>query len=226
MGRVLPLFPLGTVLFPGLVLPLHVFEERYRDLVRDLLARPEPDQVLGVLAIRQGREVGADGITALYAVGCAAQLSQVEAYDDGRFDIVTVGTRRFRLDELHEPDGNQAYLQGTVTWLPDELGDPAQVTALDPLVRRAFGDYLEALTNASGGRLETPDLPDEALVLSHVVAATMLLDLSDRQDLLEQPDGLHRLRRELRLLSRETGLLTTLAAAPAPELARTPYSPN
>jgi Lon protease-like protein len=71
MSQTLPLFPLGTVLYPGLVLPLHIFEERYRQLVRDLLEGPEP-QEFGVIAIRKGRETGVDGVSALYEIGCAA----------------------------------------------------------------------------------------------------------------------------------------------------------
>src|SRR6266487_6592811 len=81
---------------PGLVLPLHIFEERYRQLVRDLLEGPEP-QEFGVIAIRKGRETGVDGVSALYEIGCAAALRQVARHDDGRFDVVTVGTQRFRL---------------------------------------------------------------------------------------------------------------------------------
>src|SRR3954471_6672549 len=88
----LPLFPLGTVLFPGVPLPLHIFEERYRLLVRDLMAIPEGQpRRFGVVAIREGREVGADGVRALYSVGCTAELRQVQQYSDRRFYIVSGG---------------------------------------------------------------------------------------------------------------------------------------
>ena len=129
----LPLFPLGTVLFPGLVLPLHVFEERYRDLVRDLLELPEQDRRFGVVAIREGREVGADGVTALHEVGCVARLRQVTPYDDGRFDIVAAGVGRFRLTGL--ADG-AAYATGLVEPLLDQLG-PADEAALQRDVEQA-----------------------------------------------------------------------------------------
>jgi Lon protease-like protein len=220
---VLPLFPLGTVLFPGLVLPLHVFEERYQQLVRDLMELPEQDREFGVIAIRQGREVGEHGATALFAVGCTARLRQVESYPDGRFDLVTVGAQLFRLKGVgHE----RPYLTGDVEWLPDETGDEAEARVLDAAVRAAFADYLVALSEASGTDIEGPDLPDDPLVLSHLVAATVLLDLVDRQELLDQPDGLARLRRELSVLRREAGFLRQLTAAPAPELSRAPYSSN
>lgn len=219
----LALFPLGTVLFPGLVLPLHVFEQRYQDLLRDLLELPEQDRQFGVVAIREGHEVGTDGIRALYEVGCTARVRQLESYEDGRYDVVTVGAQLFRLRELRT---DRSYLTGEVDFLPDELGDEAEAKVLDVAVRAAFTAYLAALAAAGGRQIEAPELPDEPLVLSHLVAATMLLDLADRQDLLDQPDGRTRLRRELTVLRREAGFLTALTAAPAPELARGPISLN
>ena len=226
LGRVterLPLFPLGMVLFPGLVLPLNVFEERYRLLVRELLLLPEDERRFGVLCIREGREVGSDGITALYEVGCAARLRTVSEQDDGRFELVTVGAERFRLDALHT---DRPYLTGEVTWLPDEAGDDDEAALLDRAVRAGFADYLAAVSEAGGGEVTAPDLPDLPLVLSHLVGATVLLDLAERQALLAEPDGVSRLRAELRLLRREAVLLRTLRCAPAPEMARGPVSPN
>src|SRR5450432_661220 len=119
MSETLPLFPLGTVLYPGLLLPLHIFEERYRQLVRDLLETSGP-QHFGVVAIRKGRETGIDGISALYEIGCTATLRQVAKHPDGRFDLVTVGTQRFRLAEL---DHSRPYLQGQVDLLAEDTGD-------------------------------------------------------------------------------------------------------
>lgn len=223
MSDRLPLFPLGLVLLPGLLLPLHVFEERYRVLVRELLELPEQDQRFGVVAIREGREVGADGVTALHDVGVVARLRRVEPYEDGRFDIVTTGAERFRLTGL---DTGGPYLVGDVEWLPDDMGPADEAPLLDAAVRQAFLDYLEALATASGEDVEVPELPDSSLVLSYLVAATVLLDLDDRQALLAEPDGASRLRAELTVLRREGTLLSVLSAAPSPELARGPVSLN
>ena len=223
MTHQLPLFPLGTVLFPGLVLPLHVFEQRYRLLVRELLELPEQQRQFGVVAIRHGREVGADGIGALYDVGCVAHLRSADPHDDGRFDLVSTGTARFRLDGV---DARRPYLVGDVELLTDEMGPAPEAPLLDRAVRSAFGDYLDALSQASGQDIEPPELPDNPLVLGYLVAATTALDLEDRQRLLAEPDGSSRLRSELSLLRREARLLQHLSAAPAPELARTPISPN
>ena len=78
MSEMLPLFPLGAVLYPGMILPLHIFEERYRQLVRDLLDGPDPRR-FGVIAIRKGRETGIEGVHSLYEVGCTATLRRVDA---------------------------------------------------------------------------------------------------------------------------------------------------
>src|SRR6266496_4147401 len=115
MSEMLPLFPLGAVLYPGMLLPLHIFEERYRQLVRDLLGGPEPRR-FGVIAIRKGRETGIDGVHSLYEIGCTAALRRVDRLDDGRFEIVTVGAQRFRLLGL---DDSRPYLQGEVELLAE-----------------------------------------------------------------------------------------------------------
>ncbi len=219
----LPLFPLGTVLFPGLVLPLHVFEQRYRTMVGDLLALPEDERRFGVLTIRQGREVGADGVSALYDVGCVAHVRRVDPYDDGGYDLVSTGTARFALRELDE---SGPYLVGEVDLLADEMGPGPEGPLLDAAVRTAFAAYLGALSRASGEDVPMPDLPDSPLVLGYLVAATTALDLAERQRLLAASDGTGRLRAELALLRREVTLLTRLSAAPAPELARGPVSLN
>ena len=223
MSDRLPLFPLGLVLLPGLLLPLHVFEERYRVLVRDLLELPEGQQRFGVVAIREGREVGADGVTALHDVGCVARLRRVEPYEDGRFDLLTSGAERFRLTGL---DTDGPYLVGEVEWLPDDMGPADEAPLLDAAVRQAFLDYLAALGEAGGDEVEVPDLPGSSLALGYLVAATVLLDLADRQALLAEPDGACRLRTELSVLRREGTLLKVLRAAPSPELSRGPVSLN
>jgi len=223
MSDRLPLFPLGLVLLPGLLLPLHVFEERYRVLVRELLELPEPQRRFGVIAIREGREVGADGVTALHEVGCVAQLRRVEPHEDGRFDLVTTGAERFRLTGL---DSGGPYLTGLVEYLPDDMGPADEAPLLDRAVRAAFADYLAALGRANGDEIEMPELPESSLVLSYLVAASVLLDLDDRQALLAEPDGASRLRAELTVLRREGTLLKVLTAAPSPDLARGPINLN
>jgi uncharacterized protein len=222
MSEPLPLFPLGTVLYPGLLLPLHIFEERYRQLVRDLLAGPEPGQ-FGVIAIRKGRETGVDGVSALYEIGCIAAVRQIQEHPDGRFDLVTAGTQRFRLASLEH---GRPYLQGEVDVLAENTGDEAAAAAAVQAVQRAFGDYLAALAARGTGEVTIPELPDEPVALSYLVAASMVVDLPDRQALLAETDALRRLQAERELLARETAMLRTFTSAPAPGLRYSRWNPN
>ena len=203
MTETLPLFPLGTVLYPGLLLPLHIFEDRYRQLVHELLGGPGP-QHFGVIAIREGRETGVDSISSV-------------------FDLVTVGTQRFRLGQLDE---SRPYLQGEVEMLGEDTGDPATADLAARAVQRAFRGYLDALAQRGASQPTLPDLPDEPVALSYFVAATMIVDLPDKQALLAEPDALRRLTAEHTLLTRETSMLHSLTSAPAPDLWHSPYNPN
>ena len=222
MGEMLPLFPLGAVLYPGMILPLHIFEERYRQLVRDLLAGAEARR-FGVIAIRKGRETGIDGVDSLYEVGCTATLRRVDRHDDGRFDIVTVGTQRFRLLRL---DQTRPYLQGEVEMLTEEPTDPAVAGPAVRVIHAAFREYLDALTEWGGATIRLEELPDEPELLSFIVAAAMVIDLPERQAMLAESDTLRRLAMQRALLSRETAMLRTTTSRPAPDLRNTPYSPN
>ena len=230
MNPRLPLFPLGTVLFPGLVLPLHIFEGRYRELVRHLKGLPEnTPREFGVVAISSGSEVqpgpGSPVRTpvTLHEVGCTAEVRQVTELSDGRFDLVTVGRRRFRI--LDVDDRSAAYLTARIEWFPEPDGQEEAADLLAPRVLAAFRRYL-ALVRTDSDQI-TEQLPEEPTVLSHLVAATAVLTVADRQRLLATPDTAGRLRAELRLLNREAALLRRVRAVPVPlvEFA-VPPSPN
>jgi Lon protease-like protein len=131
MGEVIPLFPLAAPLFPGIVLPLEIFEPRYRRLVHDLLALPEGSgrRMFGVTAIRQGWEVERIApAAALYDIGCTARLQAVAPRPDGGFRILAVGGARFRLLDVLVAD-EPPYLQAEVQWLADE--EAAEEAAAD-----------------------------------------------------------------------------------------------
>lgn len=222
MTEKMPLFPLGTVLFPGLVLPLHIFEDRYKQLVRDLVDGPEPRR-FGVITIREGRETGIDGVSALHEIGCTATLRDVAEVDDGEYDIVTVGSDRFR---LHGIDDSRPYLTGDIELLDEPAGDDAAAGLTAAAVQQAFRAYLNAIADQGAATITVPELPDEPILLSYLVAASIIIELNDRQDLLAQSDALHRLNAERALLIRETAILRELGSTPAPDLRSTPYSPN
>lgn len=222
MTETLPLFPLGTVLFPGLVLPLHVFEDRYKQLVRDLLNEPEPRR-FGVIAIRVGRETGIGGVSALHEVGCTATVREVVEADNGQYDLVTVGTDRFR---LHQLDESRPYLSGEVELLGELLGDEAAAALAAAAVQRGFRAYLNVLAERGAAAISVPDLPDEPILLSYLVAASMIIELNDRQGLLAQPDAVRRLSAERALLAKETAILREFGTTPATDLRSAPYNPN
>ncbi|HEX6873538.1 MAG TPA: LON peptidase substrate-binding domain-containing protein [Micromonosporaceae bacterium] len=208
----LPLFPLGTVLFPGLVMPLHIFEERYRSLVRHLMELPNgAAREFGVVAIQRGWEVADAAATmTLYEVGCTAEVRQITEHPDGKFDLVTVGRRRFQIAQI-VPAGSP-YLQAQVRYLPEPADEDGDADRLGPRVLAAFRTYLGLVRTDSKDIAE--QLPDDPLVLSHLVAATATLTVADRQHLLAAPTTAARLRAELNLLHREVQLLRHARAVP------------
>ncbi len=135
----IPLFPLRSVLCPGVALPLHIFEERYRLMVNRCIERGEP---FGVVLLREGSEVGPlRGQVA--AVGTTAAIRRAGTYPDGRLDILTVGQQRFRLegvDTVSEP-----YLVGQVSLLDEPTGSEEEATDRAQRVGRRFIEYLELL---------------------------------------------------------------------------------
>jgi Lon protease-like protein len=241
MSELLPLFPLGTVLFPGMVLPLRVFEERYRQMVADLLAKPEPAREFGVVAIRKGREVATDSAPGignapeLYDIGCVARLRESTRHPDGRFDLVTIGTRRFR---LLRTDDSLPYYQGEVEELPEQAlpdqappdqsrrDEAAKVAWAVQSVQAAFRDYLNALADRAGAVVRVAEIPDDPILLSYVVAAGMIMDLPERQALLAAPHAVARLKAERSLLTRERAMLRLTTSRPAPDLSQERFSPN
>ncbi|MBM9468845.1 LON peptidase substrate-binding domain-containing protein [Nakamurella leprariae] len=229
MGSVrLPVFPLGMVLFPGTLLPLHVFEQRYRRMITELLEQPEGTRWFGIVAIRAGREVGdLDGHTDLFDTGCVADLRRVVVRPDGRFDIVVGGRSRFRLRAgTHEvaPDG---LLSAQVDIrVPDGAAGPA-AHALVPQVVRLLADYREALGRAEGVSGDTgPHPPTEPEALAWAVARALVVDVTDKQQMLATGTVDELLHLQVRLLRREIGLLRHLGARAGVELPRVHYSAN
>jgi Lon protease-like protein len=221
----LPLFPLQTVLLPGVTLPLHIFEPRYRQLTVDLMTGALPEKRFGVIALAPAAGIEVTSPEQLKPIGCAAILRQAARLPDGRFDIVTKGEQRFRLLSVdHEA---APYLMGTVEWVPDTPpvipGQRANEGTVDSLVesaRAAYRRYCQAAWKQ--GDWTEPDADVELAALAHLLATDCLLPLDDRQRILEETRPLHRLRLVTRLLSREAGIMATLRAVPAPpaELSR------
>ncbi|MFI1091364.1 LON peptidase substrate-binding domain-containing protein [Streptomyces sp. NPDC020917] len=234
----LPLFPLSSALFPGLVLPLNVFEERYRALVGALLALPEDaPRRFGVVAIKHGQEVaptgqdgldtgplaglGDDPMESLYGYGCVAEAAGIAERDGGGYELVATGTVRFRLLSV---DASGPYLTGEVEEVPDTQGEGAGALASEAL--RAFSAYQKRLAGARERSLSSQEFPDDPTVLSYLVAAAMITGTEQKQRLLEAPDAAARLAAELRLLRRETAIIDKLPSLPAVELTQQPVCAN
>ena len=166
----IPLFPLSTVLFPGAPLPMQIFEERYRSLVRDLLELEPEQRRFGVVAIQAGSEAGMK-LPQIFPVGCAAQVQRIDQLPDGRSTLVSYGAARFRLLEVDSE--SQPYLTGRVRWLEEPEGEPGVADALVPAVRVALAAYFDALITLTGGRFEATDFPDETTELSYLTAGAL-----------------------------------------------------
>jgi Lon protease-like protein len=203
----LPLFPLQTVLYPGLPLPLHVFEERYRQMFARVLGG---ERRFGVVAVARGLEVG--GPADYQPVGCVAEVGEVRRYPDGRLDVVAHGRSRFRIDGVVQAS---PFIVAQVTILADQAGEAAPARAVT--VGRLFVRYLSTLLELAGQQVETVDVPDDPVAASYLVAAGLQVDLADKQRLLTAASAAERLAFEAALLRRELTLLRRLrVAGPAP----------
>lgn len=218
----LPLFPLGSVLFPGQALPLRIFEDRYVTLVQDLLAVEDPaERLFGSVAIREGHEVGEHGFQSLHRVGCTVQLTDVQACADGSFDVVGVVRGRFRLDAVRT---EAAYAVARVLPL-DERPPTPEDEELALRARRRFDTY-RATVSAWREDPAPGVLPRDPEFLSWSMAAAIPLPLPDRQSLLEAEDTGVRLALLDELLSEELRVMAAIPSLPATEVARSRWSPN
>src|SRR2546427_5367817 len=152
MSELLPLFPLGSVLFPGALLPLHIFEPRYRLLIRRSVERERP---FGIVLIRSGAEVGPAAVP--HAIGTEARIVAVSRLADGRSYIVTRGERRFAVDAL--VSDAEPYLVGRVHYLDEPEGDDPFSHLDDAL--EAPSRYLVAVLAVTGDRRGRPPRTDD-----------------------------------------------------------------
>ena len=224
MTEQLPVFPLNAVLFPGVTMPLHVFEDRYRALVHHLLAIPEKsERVFGIVAIREGYEVGAHGVQSVHRVGCLAQMTMVEAHPDGRFDIEVVGRQRIRLDSM---DTSGPYLVGEVEVLEEEARPSVEPDAEAERAMATFEAYRAQVSEVRGAEVLDGVFPRDPTYLSYSLAASCLLTLRERQSLLETASAPQRLIMLRLSMREEMRAMRAIPSLPATDVARTAWSPN
>lgn len=196
----LPIFPLkNVVLFPGMVLPLHIFEMRYREMINRCIDEHLP---FGVVLIDDGREVGPAARP--HTVGTAARIARIERLDDGRMNITTVGTQRFRILELHS---THSYLTATVSHFPVVNGGTQLAADLSQRVRPQVLEYVALLSKAANVNLTLDRLPEDPLTLAMLIAISLQIGDKDKQHLLEAVGVPEMLALEGRLLARELLLL-------------------
>ena len=216
VGEVIALFPLSAVLLPGMPLPLHVFEQRYRQLLDDLAAAPGGAR-FGVVALRSGTETRSvgdpDGTPDVQSVGTVAEILEVQRKADGSSDLLSVGSRRFRVESLIEE--GKPYLRAEVRFLDEDdgtLDDDRAARARELIVA------YDGLLTRIAGRPTGGELPSDPNQLGYQIAARLPLMPADRQSLLEIDTTAERLARLNRMLRRELALLRhtrTIAVAPA-----------
>ena len=195
----IPLFPLkNVVLFPGMVLPLHIFEMRYREMINRCIDERLP---FGVVLIKEGQEVGTAAVP--HAVGTLAKIVRVERLEDGCLNITTIGTERFQIQTVTQ----QRYLTATVRTIPTVNGRTKIAIELAQKMRPRLHEYVEWLSKANNADLKLDRLPEEPMTLAFLVAIALQVSPAQKQALLEQPGVPEMLVNELNLLAHENMML-------------------
>lgn len=205
----LPLFPLNTVLFPGMPLKLHIFEERYKQMITYCYRNGLP---FGVVLIKSGAEVG--GRAEPYLVGCTAVITELEPLPGGRFNIVAVGYERFK---IHGFKHDRPYLVGSVENYPIEDPEPPVSSWNGQLIEVWLLRYMQILAAASDTTLENQELPKDPIRLAYLAAYILNIPVREKQDLLSIPNA-DKLTYDLHLLyRREVTLLEAMMEGPQGE---------
>lgn len=197
---ILPIFPLPLVQFPGAVTPLHIFEPRYRQMVKDLMAG---DKTFGII-YRNDEAVKEFERLPLGSVGCSTEIAVQQELPDGRSNLLCVGISRFRLIAYVE---GEAYEQAKVEFFDDDIAFDdlsLEIGQAQKLFQRLSG-IIRKLKGETGEDDPMPDLPDDPQALSFILGAYLDIEVSDKQDLLEMTDTAKRLREVIRLLENLAG---------------------
>lgn len=201
----LPLFPLRTVLFPGQMLPLHIFESRYDEMINDCL---EGDRTFGVVLIRRGVEVGGPAVP--HAVGTTATIQNVSRLPDGRMHITTRGRERFRIQDYHS--GSKPYIIAWIVPWPWSDSTPPRA-GLTQAVGRFLEQYVGLWSQANNAEINLDQIPRHPTHLALLAAIALQVSLKQKQELLETPSVGELLKRLDQLLRQENRALRVLLAA-------------
>ena len=188
----LPLFPLNVVLFPGMALPLHIFEERYKAMIGDCIDQEQP---FGVVLIKEGREAG--GAAHPFSIGTTARVIRVERLAEGRMNILTTGERRFETADISQ---SVPHLVGQVKYLEEQPGETSSSVIAE--LSQEYAAFVQKLSALAGGWTGRAEAPEDPVSLSYSVAANLDLPRHVRQELLELHTADRRLERLLPLIKR------------------------
>ena len=199
----IPLFPLNLVLFPQMILPLHIFEERYKAMINRCVQESLP---FGIVLVDE-TDAAANRVQT-FPIGCTARIERVERLPDGCLNIQVVGEERFRLLDTHE---REAYRTGLAEFFDDEPSETEAVFTLTDEVHRLLKDFLTRYLAMMGQQVGEFDLPDAPTSLSFVAACALPVSNEEKQELLSERDVTHRLSAERETLLREVTRLRRAA---------------
>ena len=203
-NNVAAVFPLGTVLFPGMPLPLHIFEPRYTQMMEDVLA----GLPLTIFSIQEGQEALGE-LAKPASAGTLIRLDSVERMADGRMNLLVTGTHRVK---WKEQISDEPYIKAALEFWPDEDSEDekARQKELAALIHRELSDYLSLL------KIKTKvELPTEPEMIAHLSIQNSGLPLPQRQQFLEIPTLTERMERALNVLRRKNLLIRS---SPGPNI--------
>ncbi|MFK7802725.1 MAG: LON peptidase substrate-binding domain-containing protein [Anaerolineae bacterium] len=173
----LPLFPLNTILFPGMPLHLHIFEERYKKMMNQCIAEEKP---FGVVLIKSGKEAGDSAEP--YDVGCTAVIDQVQPLKDGRMNMSALGGKRFKIHELNH---DQPYLVGLVEDMPFDKALSKDDKIKGWYLQKLVKNYIDVLSSVGDIDIGVENLPKEPIKLAYMTAMLLQSPFKQKQALLE-----------------------------------------
>lgn len=218
-SKSLPIFPLSTVLMPGQVMPLNIFENRYRALMSDLLALPEVERRFGIISIKKGSEVRQD-LPVLVDIGTIAVLRKSTSNEDGTFEILVIGGQRFNLLSVSKDKAPYLVAEVKVRKEAETEFDTASLT----LAKEKCDEFMMMFDADNDNASQK--LPDTPSSLSFLLASLLPINNLEKQNLLEIDDPNVRLKKVLRIINRETILMQEIPSVPAPFLTKTKISLN
>ena len=212
-GGSIPLFPLNTVLFPGMMLPLRIFEERYKIMIKECMAG---DNIFGVVLAKtkqaQSPNVSQLYSDDLYSVGTTARITAVEHLQDSKMNLITVGQERFIIKEIKASDDD--FIVGQVDPYPlSDSGNPMQMESLVDRLRPMVQEYIDHLADASGEDLSEATLPSDPKALAYLAGTAVQGPLPDKQKLLASDSLGQLIVKTVNVLDRENKILAYMLKA-------------